>query len=376
MVIAVNAIFLQKNLLEGYGHYANEILRRIVQSNPEHQFIFIFDRPYNDQFIFANNITAIQVAPAARHVPAFIYWYNISAALAIKKYKPSLWIQPYGFCSLTTSIPQLIVVHDVAFKKATNEIPWHQQWFYQYFTPKFLKKATTIITVSDYSKLTIEQEYPFTKNRVKTIPGAARIEFKPISWEEKEQIKEAYSDGFEYFICVGGISPRKNLMNILKAFSLFKKWHKSNMKLVVAGRLAWNYQEILEKIKTYKYKDDLVLTGYLSDDLLQKLTAGAYASIYMSTYEGFGLPIVEAMQSGVPVIAGNNSSMPELGENAALYADSHDHIKIAEQMQLLYKDEKLRENLINKGLQRAKTYSWDQSAALFWKEIIATVTVS
>ncbi len=376
MVIAVNAIFLQNNLLEGYGHYSNEILRRIVQSNPEHQFIFIFDRPYNKQFIFANNITAIIVAPAARHIPAFIYWYNISAALAIKKYKPSIWIQPYGFCSLTTSIPQLLVVHDVAFKQSKNETSWHQQWFYQYFTPKFLKNATNIITVSNYSKQSIEQSYPFTKNRVKVIPGAARKVFKPISWEEKEQIKEAYTDGFEYFICVGGISPRKNLINVLKAFSLFKKWNKSNMKLVFAGRLAWNYQEFLEKLKSYKYKEDVVLTGYLSDDILQKLTAGAYASVYMSTYEGFGLPIVEAMQAGVPVIAGNNTSMPEVGDDAALYADSLDPIKIAEQMQLLYKDEKLRETIINKGLQRAEKYNWDLTAALFWDEIVATVKLS
>lgn len=376
MVIAVNAIFLQKNLLEGYGHYSNEILNRIVQSNPEHQFIFIFDRPFNKKFIFANNVTAIQVAPAARHVPAFIYWYNISAALAIKKYKPSIWIQPYGFCSLTTAIPQLLVVHDLAFKQAKKEISWHQQWFYQYFTPKFLKKATNIITVSNYSKHAIEKAYPFTKDHVKVIPGAARVEFKPINWEEKEQIKEAYAEGFEYFICVGGISPRKNLMNVLKAFSLFKKWHKSNMKLVFAGRLAWNYQEILEKLKTYKYKDDVVLTGYLTDELLQKLTAAAYASLYMSNYEGFGLPIVEAMQAGVPVIAGNNSGMPEVGGNAALYADSLNPEKIAEQMQLLYKDEKLREIIINKGFQRAETFNWDITAALFWKEIVATVKVS
>ncbi len=376
MVIAVNAIFLQNDLLEGYGHYANEILSRIVQSNQEHQFIFIFDRPFKKQFILSKNSITIQVAPAARHVPAFIYWYNISAALAIKKYKPSLWIQPYGFCSLTTSIPQLLVVHDLAFKQGNNEISWLQRWFYQYFTPKFLKKASNIITVSNYSKQSIEEAYPFTKNRIKVIPGAARTKFKPISWEEKEQIKEAYTEGFEYFICVGGISPRKNLINMLKAFSLFKKWHKSNMKLVFAGRLAWNYQEILEKLKTYKYKNDVVLTGYLSDDLLQKLTAGAYASLYISTYEGFGLPILEAMQAGVPVIAGNNTSMPEVGDDAALYADSLNPIKIAEQMQLLYKDEKLRETIINKGLLRAETYNWDKTAALFWKEIIATVKVS
>jgi glycosyltransferase involved in cell wall biosynthesis len=148
------------------------------------------------------------------------------------------------------------------------------------------------------------------------------------------------------------------------------------MKLVFTGRLAWKYEDFLEKLKTYKYRDDIVLTGYLSEDKLSLITSAAYASVYMSLYEGFGLPIVEAMQSGVPVITSNIASMPEVGSDAVLYADPNNPKTIAEQMQLLYKDEKLRQFQIEKGLERAKNYSWDQSAASFWQEIEALVTVS
>ncbi len=376
MIIAVNAIFFNSANLEGYGHYTVSIFKLLVKQYPQHQFVFVYDRPHPTDLIIGENVESITVAPAARHIPAFFYWYNISAALAVKKIKADVWVQPYGFCSLSTSVPQVLVVHDLAFKHFPQHISWTQRWHYAAMTPRFLKKAKRVVTVSEFSKQDIIQSYPQLALDPTVISGAARSGFVPLSWEEKEQVKEAYTEGYEYFLCVGGINPRKNMMHILKAFSLFKKWHKSNMKLVFAGRLAWQYQEFVEKLKTFKYRNDVVLTGYVAEAILQKLTGAAYASLYVTHFEGFGLPIVEAMQSGVPVVVGNNSSMPEVGGEAVLYADASDPENIASQMQALYRNEKMREKLIQKGLEQAALYSWEQAAQLFWKEILATKAVS
>ncbi len=376
MTIAVNAIFFQDDYLEGYGQYAISIFSILVRSHPEHQFVFIYDRPHQKEWITGTNVRSVTVSPAARHVPAFLYWYNIKAAWEVRKCKADIWIQPYGFCSLLSGVPQVLVIHDLAYKHVPHTISWHQRLFYQTFTSLFLKKAKRTITVSEFSKQDILHYYPNKANSVSVVSGAARAGFRPLSWEEKEQVKEAYTDGYEYFICVGGISPRKNMLNILKAFSLFKKWHKSNMKLVFAGRLAWQYQDFMEKLKTYKYRNDVVLTGYVTDEILAKLTASSYAAIYVSHFEGFGLPILEAMQSGVPVITANNSSMPEVGGEAALYADADQPDTIAAHMQTLYKNEQIREKLVQKGLERAQQYSWEKAASLFWKEILATKAVS
>lgn len=376
MIIAVNAIFFNSASLEGYGHYTLSIFKLLVKQQPQHQFVFIYDRLHPTDLITGPNVQSITVGPAARHIPGFFYWYNISAARAVKKMKADVWVQPYGFCSQTSTVPQLLVIHDLAFKHFPKYISWLQRWHYAVMTPLFLKKASRIVTVSEFSKQDILQQYaPFTKE-LTVISGAARKGFKPLNWEEKEQVKEAYTEGYEYFLCVGGISPRKNMMNILKAFSLFKKWHKSNMKLVFAGRLAWQYEDFIEKLKTFKYRNDVVLTGYLEESLLQKLTGAAYAALYISDFEGFGLPIVEAMQAGVPVVAADNSSMPEVGADAVLYADATDPEKIAAQMQGLYRNEQMREKLIQKGLERAGFFSWDKAAALFWEEILVTKGVS
>lgn len=370
MRIAVNAIFLQKDHLEGYGRFVKEIFSRLARNHPGHEFIFLFDRPYDPAFVFERNVTPLVVTPAARHPASFKYWYDVKAPLALKRYRPDIWIQPYGFCSLTTTIPQLLVVHDLSFLHYPGFISWHQRLYYKLFTGSFLRKAKRVVTVSDYSREDIIKQYRIPPEKIGIVHSAAGDRFRPIDWQEKQQVKEKYAEGKEYFLCTGGIHPRKNLMNLLRAFSLFKKWQHSNMKLVVAGRLAWGYDDILEKIKTYKYREDVILTGYLPDDELATLTASAYAAVYPSWFEGFGVPILEAMQSGVPVITSNTSSMPEVGGDAALYADPNDPDSIAKHMLGLYRDETFRSRLIEAGIKQAAQFNWDTVAELMWEEIV------
>ena len=369
MRIAVNAIFLQKGQLEGYGHYVNETLQRLAKAHPEHEFIFVFDRAHDEAFNTATNIIPIKVSPPARHPLLFKYWYDVRAPLALRSLQPDVWVQPYGFCSLTTSIPQVLLVHDLAFLHYPQFIPWYHRLYYQWFTKKFICKAKKLVTVSAFTKADIIQQYGVADDKIQVVYGAADQRFHPISWQEKENTKQGFADGREYFLFTGGIHPRKNLLNLLKAFSLFKKWQKSNMKLLVAGRLAWQYDAIVEKLKTYKYRDDVVLLGYLPDEQLARVTASAYALVYPSFFEGFGLPILEAMQSEVPVITSNTSSMPEIGAKAALYADPSDPDAIAKQMLHLYKDETLRAGLIEAGKQQAALFNWDKTAEQLWQII-------
>jgi glycosyltransferase involved in cell wall biosynthesis len=369
MRIAVNAIFLQKDQLEGYGHYANEIFSRMVKQHPEHDFVFVFDRPYDPKYIYASNVTAIIVPPAARHPLAFFTWYNFKAPAALRSQKIDVWLQPYGFCSLTTRIPQVLIVHDLSFVHFPQFIPWYHRIYYQFFTKKFLAKAKKIVTVSKYTKEDIIKKYGTDERKISVVHGAARDHFKAVSWFDREEMKEGYAGGTEYFLFTGGIHPRKNLMNLLKAFSLFKKWQQSNMKLLVAGRLAWDYESVLEKLKSYRYRDDVVLLGYQPDDELARITAGAYALVYPSFFEGFGLPVIEAMQSEVPVITSNTSSMPEIGGDAALYADPTKPDEIAKHMQHIYRDEILRTALIEKGKEQAAKFNWDKAADALWQNI-------
>lgn len=373
MTIAVNTRFLVSDQLEGYGYFLFETLKRITTAHPEHNFVFIFDRPYDQRFIFSPNITPVVKGPAARHPLLWKWWFDLSVPRILKKYKADVFVSTDGFCSLRTHVPQCLVIHDLAFLHYPAFNKRSHSWFYKKYTPRFLARAGSIATVSDYTKQDILKNYPVNAAGIDIVYNGVREIFKPLSTGSKEEVKKKYTEGREYFVYTGAIHPRKNLVNLLKAFSVFKKRQQSNMQLVLAGRLAWKYGSFLEKLKSYKYRDDVVMTGYLDEEELAKLTAAAYAMVYSSLFEGFGLPVVEAMRSGVAVITSAGTAMEEIAAGAALLADPTDHLAIAEQMMRIYKDENLRNELIQKGKQVATRYNWDKTAEMLWQTIIKAV---
>ena len=370
MVIAVNTRFLLVDYLEGYGNFIYETFRRITEQHPEHEFIFIFDRPYDKRFLFSNNIKTVVTGPAARHPLLWKLWYDIKVPVILKRYKVDVFVSCDGFCSLGTKVPQCLVVHDLAFLHYPSTIKKSHLLFYKRYTPKFLGKAISIATVSEFSKKDIIAQYGTDAKKINVVYNGVKEIFNPINNEAKATIKNKYTDGKEYFIYAGSIHPRKNLITLLKAFSVFKKRQQTNMKLVLAGRLAWQYESFEKDLKSYKYRNDVVLTGYVEDAVLADIIGAAYAQVYRSLFEGFGVPVLEAMRCDVPVITSADSAMQEIAKDAALYADANSHTDIANKMMLLYKDENLRKELILKGRQIVKQYSWDKTATLLWQSIV------
>lgn len=235
--------------------------------------------------------------------------------------------------------------------------------------PRFLKKANSIATVSTFSKSDLLTHYPLNESRISIVYNGVRESFGQTS-NHRELTKIKYTGGTEYFIYVGAIQPRKNLVSLLKAFSIFKKRQQSNMKLVFAGRLAWKNEVFLSLLKTYKYRNDIVLTDYLKDQELAQIMSAAYALVYPSVFEGFGVPVLEAMKSGIPVITSADSSMQEVAGDAGLYFNPHDHLDMADKMMRIYKDESLRSRLIQIGSARAAQFSWQKTADLLWESMM------
>jgi len=373
MRIAVNTRFLLSEYLEGYGYFLLESLEYIVKKYSEHQFIFIFDRPFDERFILGPNVIAVVTGPAARHPILWKFWYDIRIPAVLKKFKADVFVSPDGFCSLATSVPQCLVVHDLAFL----HYPMHQkkshQVFLKKYMPRYLEKAKTIVTVSEFSKRDIIHSYGIEEEKITVVYNAAKKIFEPIDAELIETTKRKYTGGTDYFLCVGAIHPRKNLLNLLKAFSIFKKRLKSSLKLVITGRLAWMHEPFIRDLKRYKYREDVILTGYVGENELVKITGTAYAAVYPSLFEGFGVPVIEAMKCDVPVITSSDSAMQEIAGEAALYADPASFEDIADKMMLIYKDETLREQLVKRGREIAKKYSGARTAELLWQSILRAV---
>ncbi|HEX8677533.1 MAG TPA: glycosyltransferase family 1 protein, partial [Segetibacter sp.] len=240
--------------------------------------------------------------------------------------------------------------------------PKNSLFFYKKFTRRFLKKAKVVITLSEFIKKETIISYKIVAQKITAIRGAPDSYFKPLAWEVREKVKEQYAQGCEYFVFTGGLDPSKNLINLLKAFSIFKKWQKTNMKLIITI----NSQEYKdrEKFNSYKYKNEIQLAENLSGHELAQVTGGAYAMIFPSSYEGFGMAVLEALHCEVPVITSSDSSMEEITGNAALYANPGSPVELAEQMKRIFKDEQLRNKLIIAGRERIKAYSWDKTMDL------------
>jgi glycosyltransferase involved in cell wall biosynthesis len=350
MKIAINTRFLLKDYLEGYGYFEYEVLRRIVRDQSEHDFLFIFDRPYDQKFIFGKNVTAIVAGPPARHPLLWKWWYDIKIPLVLKRFKADVFVSCDGFCSLTTRVPQCLVVHDLAFLHYPSFISRSHLLFYKRYTPFFLKKAAAIATVSEFSKKDIIDHYKIPADKIDVVYNGSKDIFQRLPVEVRAQTREKYTDGRNYFVYAGAIHPRKNLVNLLKAFSVFKKRQKSNWKLVF-----------------------VVITGYVPDEELAKIIGSAYAMVYPSFWEGFGVPVLEAMCSQIPVITSRNTSMEEIAGDAALYADPADHADIADKMMLVYKDETLADKLVAKGEAIARQFAWNRTADLLWTSIMKSV---
>jgi glycosyltransferase involved in cell wall biosynthesis len=266
-----------------------------------------------------------------------------------------------------------MVIHDLGFLHYPAAYRKSHELFYKRYTPRFLSKVEMIATVSHFSKNDIQRQYNIADEKINVVYSGVKEIFHPLNTDQKISIKEKYTNGREFFIYTGALQPRKNLVNLLKAFSLFKKRQHSNWKLVLAGRLAWKNDDFLQLLRTYKYRNDVIITGYISESNLAQLMSSAYAMVYPSLFEGFGVPVLEAMKSGIPVLTSANTSMQEVGGEAALYFDPSSVQDMSEKLMLIYKDEDLRNSLIQKGKQRTAEFSWQRTADILWQCIEKTV---
>jgi len=364
--IVVNTRFLIKDKLEGIGYFTFETLKRITQSHPEVDFIFLFDRPFSKEFIFAENITPVMLFPPARHPFLWFWWFEFSVANYLNKTQADLFLSPDGFCSLRVKTPTLTVIHDLAFEHFPNHVPFLVRKYYQYFVPKFAHHTTRIATVSEYSKQDIFEKYNIEKSKIDVVYSAAKENFVPTEIGVQKTIKEKYTQGKDYVLYVGAIHPRKNVGNMLLAFDQFKTQTNSDVKFLLAGALGWQNEEVQTVYENLKHKAEVLFTGRQPLDELTRIIGSAYAVLYVSLFEGFGVPPLEAMKCGVPVITSNVSSLPEVCEDAALLVNPNSVEEISNAIFQITSNNLLRNSLIEKGKLQAHKFTWKKSATLLW----------
>lgn len=369
MNILVNTRLLLHGKLEGIGFYTHQLMQKLVKNHPEHTFYFLFDRPYHSEFIYAENVIPIVAGLPARHPFLYMLWFEITVPRIIKKYKIDLFFSPDHFLSLRAKIPTLLVVHDINFMHHPENLPLLTSWYYRFFFPKFVRKAQRLITVSEYTKNDVCSYFNIHSQKVDVVYNAPNLPVTILNDEQKNEIQKKYTGGKPYFFYLGSLHKRKNIGRMLLAFDKFISDNRLNYYLVIGGRAMFSDKEMEKDYNKVVNKEKIIFTGRLSDEEAGKLMGSATALILVSLYEGFGVPIVEAMQCGVPVITSNVSAMPEVAHDAAMLVNPFSVDDIAQAMLKIVDDENNRKCLIEKGLKRVQSFSWDISAKKTWKVI-------
>ncbi len=362
-----------KNKLDGIGWFSYQTLKRLCLNHPDVHFIFLFDRKIEEEFIFSNNITPLVVLPQARHPFLYYWWFQWSLKGLVNKIKPDVFLSPDGFLILGAKCKQLPVIHDINFLHYPKDLKPLTARYYNYFFPKFAKAATRIATVSEFSKTEIAKHYGIDQNKIDVVYNGINDFVKVCTVEEKLNSKLKYCAGQDYFLHIGSLSPRKNIPTLIKAFAEFKKESASKMKLVLAGANFWGLAAIHEVIKKLGIEGEVIFTGRLADEELAVVLGSAKALLFVSYYEGFGIPLLEAMEAEVPIICSNISALPEIAGDAALLVDPFNSTNIKSAMLKLMSDETLQKDLIQKGSLQKQKFSWDKSANLLWDSILKCV---
>ena len=349
--------------LGGNETYAINLIEALAEIDQENQYtLYVTKAEARDRF--AERWPNFIVRHTLPHTPLVRIPLTLSRELR-RRPVDVLHVQytapPFAPCPVVTTI------HDLAFEHLPETFN-RRSWMQLRLTVRSTaRRAAQIITVSEYSRQDIIKTYGIRPEVISVTPEAAAPAFKRVSSEiELQRVRETYGIERDYILSLCSIQPRKNLVRLIEAYSLLRQSHPGGKlpQLVLAGKRGWLDNETMRAAQSGEASSDICFTGYVAEEHLSALYSGATCFVYPSYFEGFGLPILEAMKCGTPVVAGDRTSIPEVAGEAALLFDPFDVYALVEVLKRILSDADCRVELSARGLQRANEFSWQTTARL------------
>jgi glycosyltransferase involved in cell wall biosynthesis len=361
MKIAIQAADLDAKRIDGTRVYILNLLKNFGKLDSSSEFVIYHQKDFNPELTPPNFPNY-----AFRKIPLPFYWTQSRFAFELWKDQPRVLWMPMQTMPFVRrgGLRTVITIHDLAFKYFPKYFEQKDLIKLNLFSDYAIKNANKIIAVSESTKRDILKFYPeIREKKIKVIYHGfdeERFSCERNSDEEREVLKR-FNITKDYILYVGAIQPRKNLKVLIRAFEKIRK-EKPDLQLVLAGGEAWLSQDVLKTAQKSVFKDDIKLTRKITFKDVGNLMKAAEVFVFPSLYEGFGLPILEAFACKVPVITANNSSLTEVGGDAALYFEATNENELTDKIKKVLDDKNLRNDLIQKGAEQLKKFSWKKCA--------------
>ena len=346
----------------GLGRYAESLLRALVAQSPDRYALF-----YNRE-------RGVEPPEGLEHLPShtvawgykpwrMLVWLGQLGRIGFDRLVPgtSLFHATEHLLLPLSSIPTVLTVHDLIFRHLPEHHKSLNRWYLNLTMPLYCHRATRIITVSEFTRRDLIAAYAIPEEKITVIYEAASPRFRPQSEAVVARVRAQYGLPARYLLFVGTIEPRKNLTRLLSAFEAIHAEGLSDA-LVIVGQRGWLYGDFFSALEQSPAQRAVILPGFVPDPHLPAIYAGAQALVLPSLYEGFGLPVLEAMACGTPVVCSGAASIPEIGGDAALYFAPTSIRDIVQSIARLMGDSALREEMRARGLAQAARFSWERAA--------------
>lgn len=377
MRIAINTLALYQTKV-GMGRYIVELVNRVPVLDMENNYLIYISAENKKFFTIKSRNVILKEVPKMFTLPILkIVWEQSILPLLLVKEKINLYHAPGFVLPVLKSkkTKYVVTIADMTFFTHPEHHLQKKTYYFRALIHYSLKGADKIITISENTKNDILSLFPISPQKIRAIHLAADDIFTDrtrVVVKQENEILQKYNIQKPYLLFVGMLEPRKNITGIFHAFEMLDEQHKKEIKLVIVGEKGWMYQHIFNYVTEHKLENNVIFTGYVPDDELPVLYKNAICFLYPSFYEGFGIPIIEAMASGCPVITSNTSSLKEIAGNAAVLVEPNDTNAINKAIVEIITNKKKREELRIKGKKQAKNFSW-QTMAEKTKEVYSVV---
>lgn len=360
MRIAISARPLAHNA--GIGRHARGIVEALLKTSPQNQYKFFT----NKTAVLPNEMGTVRPKVVDKIIPGRVGWEQTVLPMRIALSGTDLYFSADFTTPVFSPVPTVVMCHDLFFLTHPQNSSWRARFLYNSFVPPSLRKSGAVVTMSTYYQNKISEAYGIDRRKIFIIPGAVSPIFKHLDEQEsRDYVGRKFGLFDPYILSVATFEKRKNLGTLIEAFGLLKEKYKGRVSLALVGKAGNADSQMADaKEKLGEHAQDVRVLGRVSDDDLVRLYCGATIYSMPSTDEGFGLPVLEAMACGTPVVASRASAIPEVAGDAAILCDPTEPDQFADAIKSILENNNLYGDLVTRGLQRASNYTYENSAKL------------